>query len=214
MIRQAHSYLAGAASSAALIAAGVVGFVVIAWLSPLPSLPLPDFGGSDTATPVSASPDGPPGPGGPTTASGRAGDATAGARTAGSGSGAAGSPGASSGQGGGEPIGSPGGLAENPGAAPAPSGGGRGEAPATTPQGSGQGLESGGGNVNSQAVTDAVNDAVAGADSATGGALQQTGVPGAAQGAVEGLVGPSSTTGQAVDGALGAVNEGLGGERR
>src|SRR6476660_5112055 len=51
MIRQAQSYFAGAASSAALIAAAIAAFVLLASLTAFHAWPVPHLGGSaDTVT--------------------------------------------------------------------------------------------------------------------------------------------------------------------
>lgn len=54
MIRQAQSYLAGAASSAALIGAAVATFVLLASFSAFREWPLPDFNGAEVSESVNA----------------------------------------------------------------------------------------------------------------------------------------------------------------
>src|SRR3954452_18869846 len=53
MIRQAQTYLTGAASSAGLVAAAVVGFILLLWINPFHGVPMPSLGfGPDTVTPA------------------------------------------------------------------------------------------------------------------------------------------------------------------
>jgi hypothetical protein len=219
MIRQAHSYLAGAASSAALICAGVVGFVLIAWLNPLRDLPLPDLGGADALAPVSS---------GPlpreVSSTGFGSDARATSERGQRPSGPVGEPGTgrqpsadgSTGPRAGQDLGGGGGSslgeAPAPAPAPAPADGSRDPAPAAgSSEGGDSGLSVGGSTVNSGSVTDAVGGAVSGADQALGGALQQSGVGDVVQGAVQGAAGPESAAGQTVDGVLGTANGLIGG---
>jgi hypothetical protein len=215
MIRQAQTYLAGAASSAALIGAAVVAFVLIVWLNPLRDLQLPDLGGADALAPVSS------GPLPREVASSAFGSQARGdgdrARRA---SGSAESPAAprrAEGRattGPGRDAGGGGAPGEAPTSGPRPprSSGGGGSGPAAgAPEKAESGLSVGGSNLDSSTVPGAVGGAVGSADQALGGALGQTGVGNAVQGATQGLVGPGSTAGQTIDGALGAANGVLGG---
>jgi hypothetical protein len=213
MIRQAHTYLAGAASSAALICAAVLAFVLLAWLNPLRDLQLPDLGGVDAIAPVSSGPlprevatsafgsdargDRARAP----RASGSAENPATGRRGEG---GTPADPGRSVGGGGA-------GEAPTSGPPPAQSSGGGGSGPTAAAPLGGSGLSVGGSSVNSGSVPGAVGGAVGSTDQALGGTLGQTGVGNAVQGATQGLVGPGSTAGQTIDGALGAANGVIGG---
>jgi hypothetical protein len=215
MIRQAQTYLHGAASGAGLVAAAVVGFVLLVWLSPFHGLPLPSLGfGADGITPASErSLDSTP-------AAHRAGAGGVVRRTGGRKSSAQANsnpakPGQDGSPKGGQNVTTHSDLGSNPGAGPAPQGPGRDD---PAPQGGGgsgggapSGLQVGDTTVNSQAASDAANGVVDTVDQATGGALDQTGVSDTAHGVIDGAVGPGSTAGGAVDGALGAVGGALGG---
>ena len=200
MIRQAHTYLAGAASSAALLAACVVGFVVLVWLNPFSGLSLPDLGGADTVTPLSTRAK-------PARPAGLAGPARLGAALR--------TPAATVRQRSGSPGGAqqPGAAADLPsgsGSPPAASGGG-GAGSTRGADSPGSGGTAGGATQGSGSAAATVNGAANGADQASGGALQGTGVSAVAHGVVETALGPGSAAGPAADGALGAVGGALGG---
>jgi hypothetical protein len=203
VIRQAHTYLAGAVSGTALIAAAIVAFVALVSLQAVRDWPLESFGGGDEAGISNARP-----------ASGAAGVAAGGAVRTGA-RGAA--------------RGSRGGRATHPGShgtalgeAPAPSGGspngtpaspGSGAAGGPAPSGSTSTGSGGGGSDDSTSgtLTGAVNKAVSGLDAATGGALGEAGVTQVTEETGNGVVGPESPLGKAVDKATEAVGGLLGG---
>jgi len=60
-------------------------------------------------------------------------------------------------------------------------------------------------------VTGAVNDTVSGVDEASGGALGKTGVTKTSEEAVDGVAGPDSPVGKAVDKTVESVDEAVGG---
>jgi hypothetical protein len=221
MIRQAHTYLAGAVSGTALVAAAVVAFVLLVSFQALRDWPLAgiSIGGDDSAAtgppnPADGSPASSPRAGGVGAATGPA--VAKGATRAGgthstskqdsqvaldaSPTGTAGSPTAEAppsgptGQGGGAsaPNGSP--LSGSGSSSPAPGGGGGGGG------GSGTGSSTGGGSQStSGAVTGAVDKTVSGVDEASGGVVGSTGVTEVTEGVVNGVAGPESTVGQTVD---------------
>ena len=215
MIRQAHSYLTGAASSAGLVAAAIVGFVLLVWINPLHGVTLPSLGfGPDTVTPTSqrsiapaAHRGGAPGGAVPRRAAARHGSTQAGA-------GSAKKPGRSGESAGGQGATTHGDVAGNPGAASTPQGSGRGDQGPQVGGSSGasdsSGVQVGDTPVNSTTAANAANGAVDTAGQAAGGALGQTGATGAAHGVIDSTVGPGSTAGGAVDGAVGAVGGALG----
>lgn len=216
MIRQAHSYLVGAVSGAALIAAAVVVFILLLVSTQgFRDLPLVDAGGDESAgiaparPAVAESPSGAPVGG----TGGRSGDADRSASSprqsdlaAGGAQGTATSP-ASSGPGAGG-----GGSDPSPGSASTPASGG-GNGAGSAPSGGGNGRAGSGGNGVSGTIADTVNGAVSGVDRALGGALGRAGVTDVTQGVVDGVAGPNSAVGQAVDRTVEAVRGLLGGGR-
>jgi hypothetical protein len=60
-------------------------------------------------------------------------------------------------------------------------------------------------------VTNTVDNTVSGVDEATGGTLGGTGVPKVTEEVVEGVAGPESTVGEAVDETVEKVKETVGG---
>ncbi|MFL5899662.1 MAG: hypothetical protein ACJ75S_00465 [Solirubrobacterales bacterium] len=200
MIRQAHTYLAGAVSGTALIGAAVVTFVMLVSLQALKDWPLAGIGGGGDSAAVST--------GQPASGTGNAasGAGAAAARAAGNGANRAdrrpGGVDALRGQLGGNAAG---------GTSPAPSGGeapsgGAGSTPSSTSGGGSGGSGSGGGSTGSGsgqstsgAVTGAANETVSGVDQATGGALGSTGVTKVTEETVNGVAGPESRAGKTVD---------------
>jgi len=199
MIRQAYSYLAGAVSGAALIAAAVVVFILLlASTQGFRDLPVVDIGGDESAAVAPARP-----ASATTTAAG-------GARGAASRDGSA-----TVESGGAEPVASgPQGVATspssgNPGGGNSPASSGGPASPTQTGGGSGSNSPGGGsggaarsGDSVSGAVTGAVNDTVDEVD----GALDRTGVTGVTEGPLDRFAGPNSVVGQTVDEAPGAVS--------
>jgi hypothetical protein len=213
MVRQAHSYLVGAVSGTALIAAAVIVFVLLVSAQAFRDWPLTGFpslsGDGDGAGSVAT---GQPAAGGGTTAG--SGAATAGAPGGGTANGAADSPGnrgvaGQTGGAGAPAAGSP--VAGSPAGSPTASNPGSGSAPASGSGASGSGggsggkSTSGGGPSPSGQVTGAVNDTVTGVDKATGGALGETGITKVTEGVVNGAAGPESAVGKTVDEAGEAV---------
>lgn len=235
MVRQAHTYLAGAVSGTALIGAAVVAFVLLVSLQALRDWPLAGIGGGSDSSAVSS---GQPaaGAGGASAAattrakagvsSPRSGvnrDARQHSASAGESkqqvgaptSAAPGSPAAEA------PASSPtNGGAANPttqstsssSAGGGGTGGGGGRSPASPP---GTGGAGGGGSApsTSGAVTGAVNNTVSGVDQTLGGTLGETGVTKATEEVVNGAAGPESTVGETVDKVVETVNGLLGGKR-
>jgi hypothetical protein len=206
VIRQAHSYLAGALSGTALIALAIVAFVVLVSLQAVRDWPLADVGGGDQAgisagRPASGAPSS-RGNGGVTArrsgAGGRqgtrGGDSRAGKTTLGpSPTSAAASP-----------------VDGAPGAADTGAAGGNGSPSGAASAGSGGGGEGKGGGSStsgstSGTVAGTVNNAVSGVDSATGGALGEAGATQVTEEAVNGVAGPESPLGKTVDKAAEAV---------
>ncbi|HMC50620.1 MAG TPA: hypothetical protein VKH20_08240 [Solirubrobacterales bacterium] len=241
MIRQAHTYLAGAVSGTALVAAAVVAFVLLVSFQALRDWPLAgiSLGGDDSAA------TGPSTPGvgsvSPTKAAGAA--AAAGSVTTGgslhkangrssaregnrvaidaSPTAAVGSPTAEAprpvptGQGG--SIGTPSDSSPSGSASsnPAPAGGGEGGGGGSNPSsGSGSGSTSESGKqTTSGAVTGTVNKTVSGVDEATGGGVGSTGVTEVTEKTVENVAGPESTVGHTVDEVVKTVGGLLGGSK-
>lgn len=235
MIRQAHTYLAGAVSGTALVAAAVVAFVLLVSIQALRDWPLAGIsvGGGDSAVSTL-------GPGGnaaiQSAAAGAAGATTAGAAT--SGRSARGANGRSATAGRNEtrlgaaptpasgvpiaeaPSSSPAGPTAGEPNSPSPSGSasassdggnGGGSAPGA---GAGAGSSAGGGGQStSGAITNTVNKTVAGVDEAAGGVIGSTGVTEATEKVVEGAAGPESPLGKTVDGVAKTVGGLLGGNR-
>ncbi len=225
MIRQAHTYLAGAVSGTALVAAAVVAFVLLVSFQALRDWPLADIslGGDDNAAsaPNSAagSQAGPAASGaaggaaaataaGPTNRNPSNRVATQGSNTvvgavpsAPSGSPAAESP-TSSPVGGGPAGSSPSGSSS---ASSSPSGGNGGGASTPAPGANGSGSQS-----TSGAVTGAVNNTVSGVDEATGGVVGSTGVTKVTEEVVNEVAGPESPVGKTVDETVKTVGGLLG----
>jgi hypothetical protein len=239
MIRQAHTYFAGAVSGSVLIAAAVVAFVLLVSVQALRDWPLADLGGGGSETAVSA---GQPATGGgaPTQAAGAAAASGKGAGAAADGVGGQGVDGTQAGQsgkvtlGGAPPAATTSPVSQAPAAAPSPAGGGA-SSPAAAQSGSGAAAKSSGGSglggtgikspvggggdsggtsqSTSGAVTGAVNETVTGVDETLGGALSETGVTKVTEEVVNGVAGPESTVGKTVDGTVKAVGGLLGGNR-
>lgn len=219
MIRQAHTYLAGAVSGTALIAVAIVAFVLLVSAQAIRDWPLGGLGfaGGDSAA---VSPGDTDGADAASAAGG--GDADAAAKAGGAGgidSGAGSdSPQNSGAVAGGSAPGttdtsspspdtpvsnSPGDGTNGGGGNDAPTGSasspGSGGGGGSQPGGSGGGGGGGGATSPSGTVAGAVNDTVAGVDTVTGGAVSGAGVTKVTEGVVEGTVGPESTVGQTVD---------------
>lgn len=230
MIRQAHTYLAGAVSGSALIAAAVVAFVLLVSVQALRDWPLAGItGGGDESAVSSGRPAesaaGAPGEAALGGAGGSAGAAAAGAKESGkdravltqggqtgggtvpvAGSPQANAPGTSPAAGGG-------GGASTPSASPNPGGGGGGDSSPPAKAGSGSsGGESG--QSTSAAVTGTVNDTVSGVDKAVGGVLGEAGVTEVTEGVVNGVAGPETPIGKTIDKTVEAVGGLIGGGSR
>lgn len=218
MVRQAHTYLVSAMSGATLIAAAIAVFVVLVSVQVFEAWPIDSFGGGsggETSSQAQSTGSGAAGAGGAAAGAGGAGAAATGAdRNAGQGddSVAAGGTGDRAFQpGGGAPGGDGGPVAGQDGAAGLPSSPGAGAAGSggngvSTGGGGGGGAGAGSGSSPSETVTNTVNETVNQVDqSVTGGALEKSGVTGVTEGVVDGTLGPESTVGQVVDGAVGAV---------
>lgn len=202
MIRQAHSYMAGAVSGAALIATAIVIFVVLVAAQVFKDWPVPNLGleaGDDASVSIS--------PGHPVAQPGGAGPAAAGvpAGATGAGGRAAQPPGTLTQASGGDseaPTSPSGNSNQGSGAASAP------VAAADASTGSGSPSSEGGGNSSSPSatITGTVNDTASQVDhSALGGDLHDSGVTDVTQGVVNGVAGPNSAVGQTVDKAAGTV---------
>jgi hypothetical protein len=217
VIRQAHSYLAGAVSGTALIGAAVVAFVMLVSLQALKDWPLAGIGGGGDSAAVS---EGQP-------ASGAEGaDAPGGAASAAAGKGANG---VGQRQGGANSLGGQQGRNAAADASPAPSGDevpstnstdGAGSTPSSisasgsgggSGSGAGAGGKGGAGQSPSGTVAGTVNDTVSGVDQATGGALGETDVPKVTEEVVNGAAGSDSTVGKTVDKVVETVGGVLGG---
>jgi hypothetical protein len=239
MIRQAHTYLAGAVSGSALVAAAVVAFILLVSLQALKDWPLAGIsvGGDDSAATAPSNPGtgsaaspaaaggasvtaGPVANGG--TAPNRNGRANGSGKdltavdtspTAATGSPTAEAPPSSpAGQGGNAPSGSsPTGSASS---SPASGGGSGGGGGGSKPSGGGsEGSTESGGQTTSGAVTGTVNKTVAGVDEATGGVVGSTGVTEVTEKVVNEVAGPESTAGHTVDEAVKTVGGLLGGKK-
>jgi hypothetical protein len=233
MIRQTHTYLAGAVSGTALVAAAIVAFVLLVSLQALKDWPLAGIGvgGNDSAA-SSPSRDG--GTNAQTAGVGSAGGATAGSATAGGSardanrrSAAAQADKAALGTAPAPASGGP--IAEAPPSGPtSPAAGGPsassppgsasssadgGNGGGSTPgAGTGSGSSAGGGSQStSGTIANTVNKTVAGVDEATGGVVGATGTTEATEKVVEGVAGPESTVGKTVDEAVKTVGGLLGG---
>jgi hypothetical protein len=233
MIRQAHTYLVSAMSGATLIAIAIVAFVLLVSAQVFRDWPIAALGGGNkphisdsrvTSSPSAAT---------TTTAAGA--DKSAAQRSAGSRADGGETNGAATDQ---TQV-SDSGLAPSAGptATTSPvesgdqtgSGGDQGSnttasAPAQNPGGSGSGQSSSstGGNSGSGSstastptgkLTETVHNTVNQVDeTVTGGALEKSGVTQATEGVVNGVVGPESPVGKAVDGAVETVTGLLGGK--
>jgi hypothetical protein len=217
MIRQAHTYLAGAVSGTALIAAAVVGFVMLVSLQALRDWPLAGIGSGDSAAVSTGRPVG--GAGNTVNAGARHAIAAgvAGKRAHGTGR----QRGGANSLGGQHEVTAAGGSSPAPSRGESPSGsespsssstGSAGSTPSSAPGGSGGGPGSGGGSGQSTsgAVTGAVNETVSGVDQATGGALGSTGVTKATEETVNGVAAPESPVGKTVDKVVETVGGLLG----
>ncbi|HWM55463.1 MAG TPA: hypothetical protein VNO20_08760 [Solirubrobacterales bacterium] len=233
VIRQAHTYLVGAVSGTALIAAAVVAFVLLVstqafrdW--PLAGLPDLNGGGGESSTVSSgkAVAGGTSGTAGPVgTEEGGAASKDVAKATGGNGAGQpaafAGTPAANGSPAPGSPAESP--VAGGPGSGSAPAAGATPSASAPTKSpgpadgdndgGGGQASGGGGGGSGSTSgqVTGAVKDTVAGVDKVTGGALGDTGATKVTEEVVSGAAGPESTVGKTVDNVADTVGNTVGG---
>ena len=241
MVRQAHTYLAGAVSGTALIGAAVVAFVLLVSLQALRDWPLAGIGrGGDSSAVSSGHPAASGGAGataiagaGATTARSAAGGNNAGQRGDRAGEsrqevgaatpGTPPAPTADSSPVSEAPAPSPptsGGGAPNPSAPPASSssggggnaGGGGGGGQVSLP-GTGGAGGSGTGQSTSGAVTGAVNNTVSGVDQTLGGPLGNAGVTKVTEEVVSGAAGPESPVGETVDKVVETVGGLLGGKR-
>jgi hypothetical protein len=206
VIRQAHSYLAGAVSGTALIAFAIVGFVLLVSLQAVRDWPLADIGGGERAGISAGHPAG--------SAPSSRGNGSATARRSGAG-GRQGARGGDS-RAGKTTLGpSPTSAAAFPvdgaaNAAEPEAAGGNGSPSAAANGGSGGGSEGQGGGSSSSGTTSGtvagtVNNAVSGVDSGTGGALGEAGATQVTEEAVNGVAGPESPLGKTVDKAAEAV---------
>jgi len=216
VIRQAHTYLAGAVSGTALIATAIVAFVVLVSLQAVRDWPLANIGGDDQTGVSAAQPaaHAAGSVGGEAAAGRRSGALAAGARGgrrahgAGSktGNAALGTPPASAE---GSPAGSPrstdGGVT---GGGSGPSG-----APSSGSSGGGGGSGQGGDSApaTSESVAGTVNKTVSGIDSATGGSLGEAGVTKVSEETAGGVVGLETPLGKTVEKAAETVGGLLGG---
>lgn len=234
MVRQAHTYLAGAVSGTALIAAAVVAFVLLVSLQALRDWPLAGITGGGEDSAVSS--------GRPATEGGAAATTAAGAGAAvaprpgtganGNGRQRGGRADESRQQVGGAALGTPpspasgspageapasnpvGGGAANPTTQSTSSsggGGGAGGGPVSLPGTGGSG--GGSGQSTSGAVTGTVNNTVSGVDQTLGGTLGDAGVTKVTEDAVNGVAGSESTVGETVDKVVETVGGLLGGKR-
>jgi len=230
MIRQAHTYLAGAVSGTALIAAAVVAFVMLVSIQALRDWPLAgiSLGGDDNAASAPSSTGGTPASqagqasGGPS--AGAAGSA-AGSRSSGPAEDrAAGTQGTRVATGAAPTAAADSPVAESPTSNPATPGAANGSSPSGSANtgsrdgGSGSGSNGplNGGPVGSVtqspsgAATGTVNNTVSGVDEATGGVVGSTGVTKVTEEAVNNVAGPESAVGQTVDETVKSVGGLLG----
>jgi len=230
VIRQAHSYMVGAVSGTALIAAAIVATVLLVSAQAFRDWPLtglPDLiGGDDSGAVAKGRSTGSI----PAGASGAVGAFAAAKGLAGAGTGNAsdqqqnastgspagnapvaatppGSPATGDPGDGSSPAGSATPSASAPSKSPVPGGGGGngGGGGQTSDGGSGSGSSTSG------QVTKVVNDTVSGVDKATGGVLGETGVTKATEDVVNGVAGPESTVGKTVDKVVDTVGGAVGG---
>jgi hypothetical protein len=232
MIRQAHTYLAGAVSGSALIAAAIVAFVLLVSFQALKDWPLAGIGGGGESSvsngqPVQGTAGGP----GAAATGAAAGTAASAGAIARNGRGANGGQPAVAQQGGqptagtsplptlpaSEPPSSTPAAGDSPGAPAPPSassnpsaGGGSGGSGSAPPKGS-SASGGGSGQSTSGAVTETVNDTVSGVDKTVGGALNEAGVTKVTEGVVNGAAGPESPLGETIDKTVEAVGGLLGG---
>jgi hypothetical protein len=208
MIRQAHTYLAGAVSGTALIAVAVVGFVMLVSLQALRDWPLASIGGGGNSVAVSS---GQPvaGTKGPLSLNA----ASAGVlRRSGTGANVTGRQNGGGGSLGGRQGGNAGGeTSPVPSGADAPSSSPAGDAGSTSPSASGGSTGAGSGRSTSGAVTGTVNKTVSGVDQTTGGTLGSTGVTEVTEETVNDVAGPESLVGKTVDETVKTVGGLLGG---
>ncbi len=212
MIRQAHSYLAGAVSGATLIAAAIVVFILLLVSTQgFRDLPLINVGGSESTAVDSADPAAPRGSVA-TSDSGRSAGASnrSASVTRGGGLATDGAEGTATSPAPGNSAGN-GGAGASPGNSSTPTSGGGGGSSSSPSGGGGSGASAG--DTVSGTVADTVNGVVDRVDGALGGALDRTGVTDVTQGAVDGVAGSNSVVGQAVDRTAGAVRDLLGGGR-
>ena len=241
MIRQAHTYLAGAVSGTALVAAAVVAFVLLVSFQALKDWPLAGIsigGGDSAATAPSA-----PGSGTPTSSRlgrlPRVWRPLAPPRPEVPLAAAMAAPPRSQGQPGRRSTlrrqprpdrpprkrlpPSPAGpearrrpewlLADRLGQLQPLTAAGGGGGGSTPGAGAGAGGSAGSGQSTSGAVTDTVNKTVSGVDEATGGVLGSTGVTEVTEKVVEGAAGPESPVGKTVDEVVKTVGGLLGGNK-
>jgi hypothetical protein len=239
MIRQAHTYLVGAVSGTALVAAAMVAFVLLVSFQALRDWPLAgiSIGGDDSvatgpSTPVGGSAASPAETGGagatagPVVAKGPTPDgdrratgkqdnrvAVEASPTAATGSPTAEAPSSGpTGQGGSASPPSGSSLAGSASSSPASGGGGGGGG--SSPGTGGGGSSTGGSSQStSGAISGTVNKTVSGVDEATGGVIGSTGVTETTEKVVEGVAGPESTVGHTVDEAVKTVGGLLGGNK-
>lgn len=234
MIRQAHTYLAGAVSGSALVGAAVVAFVLLVSLQALKDWPLAGIGGGGESAVSSGQPaQGGTVAGGAAAAAAVAGSAAPGGAAGQSGQGARGGQIAGA-QRGSQPTATTSPLAGSPASqAPIPAAGGGGDgasAPSAVsspsagggsdgggsgspPAKAGGGASGGGDQSTSGAATGAVNDTVSGVDQTLGGGLSETGVTKVTEEVVNGVAGPESPVGETLDKTVEAVGGLVGGGR-
>jgi hypothetical protein len=233
MIRQAHTYLAGAISGTALIGAAVVAFVLLVSLGALRDWPLAGIGGGgedaavsegSSVAPSAVTPAAVTTPGATAARGGAQGDRSRQANGGAARQGVGATPAApnaplADSPGGNAPAADPGGSgggsdgSAEPSSSPAssPAGAGKGDGAGSQPGASGTG--GGSGQSTSGAVTNTVDETVGGVDDALGGGLGETGVTEATEKVVSGVAGPESTVGKTVDNTVKAVGGLLGGNQ-
>lgn len=211
MVRQAKAYLAGAVSGTVLIAVAIGVFVLLVSLQVFRDWPVAGLGGTDEEVAAPAAAGAASGANGEVGGVAAASDGT----EPGSGSGSGRSPGSGGGDladevgggGGGQPSATGGGQSGVGSSGPGGSGGG-GSSPGGGSAGGGSGTGSPSGE-----LTETVNETVQQVDETVlGGALGEAGVTEITEGALDGVAGPESTAGKAVDGTVEAVGGVLGGD--
>lgn len=231
MVRQARKYLMGALSGASLIAIAIVVFVALVTTQVFTDWPIAALGkgGNGSVSDSRAVEAGSTATGAETSGGTGGGVNATGTTGAGGGGGGKASPkqgGGGGGQlggggGGGEETGTGGGGGSTPEAAPGGGGstpaGGEGASGSSGSTSGGSGSGSGGGGETTTAstpsgkVTSTVNETVHQADeTVTGGTLEQTGVTQTTEEVVNGVAGPESTVGKAVDETVGTLEGTLG----